>query len=230
MFKIETHLHSTEVSPCGKLCAEEIVDSYAEAGYSAITVTDHFHMKWHKLARIDEDEKDVLEEFLRGYRRIKELGEKKGLRVFYGAEFRFEEGPNDFLVYNFEPALLKLGKELLVMPFEKFSKMAREQGAVIVEAHPFRDLCTPVSPKLIDAIEVYNSTPRHESFNASAFEYAERHGLIGTSGSDCHRPVEKCRSGILAHRLPEDESGLAQLIRSGNFELIRIEGECFNHV
>ena len=33
MFKTETHLHTSEISPCGKISAKEMVKRYHEAGY-----------------------------------------------------------------------------------------------------------------------------------------------------------------------------------------------------
>ena len=43
MYKIEPHLHTTHVSRCGQLEAQEIVAGYKAAGYSALIVTDHFN-------------------------------------------------------------------------------------------------------------------------------------------------------------------------------------------
>ena len=42
-----------------------------------------------------------------------------------------------------------------------------------------------------------------------------------TAGSDCHRPGDECRSGILSDTLPKDGFEFARLIRSGNYRLIR---------
>lgn len=39
--KIELHMHTSEVSSCGKVPAAEMVRLYKEMGYDAITVTDH---------------------------------------------------------------------------------------------------------------------------------------------------------------------------------------------
>lgn len=42
MYKIETHLHTPLISHCAELSPEELVLGYKEAGYAAITVTDHY--------------------------------------------------------------------------------------------------------------------------------------------------------------------------------------------
>ena len=42
MYKIETHLHTAEVSLCGRIRARDMVSRYYEAGYSTLFITDHF--------------------------------------------------------------------------------------------------------------------------------------------------------------------------------------------
>ena len=39
MKKIDTHVHTSEVSSCGKLTASQIVESYVAAGYDAVSYT-----------------------------------------------------------------------------------------------------------------------------------------------------------------------------------------------
>lgn len=41
MFKTETHLHTLEVSICGKVRANKMVELYHDAGYQTICVSDH---------------------------------------------------------------------------------------------------------------------------------------------------------------------------------------------
>ena len=95
MYKIETHLHTTHVSQCGKMTAKEIVDAYKKAGYSALIVTDHYNRTTFNYLGIDPAAKtDRLHPFLDGYMRVKEEAEKQGIRVFRGAELRFDESGN----------------------------------------------------------------------------------------------------------------------------------------
>jgi hypothetical protein len=41
-YKYETHFHTDETSPCGKVPAVTGVRLYHQAGYSGIIVTDHY--------------------------------------------------------------------------------------------------------------------------------------------------------------------------------------------
>ena len=53
MYKIETHLHTPYISPCGRLTAQELVMGYKAAGYAAITVTDHYMTASFRFAGIE---------------------------------------------------------------------------------------------------------------------------------------------------------------------------------
>ena len=40
--KIDLHVHTSEISGCAHVTGEETVRLYAEAGYDAIVITNHF--------------------------------------------------------------------------------------------------------------------------------------------------------------------------------------------
>ena len=104
-----------------------------------------------------------------------------------------------------------------------FAPQYRADGALLVQAHPFRKKCTPAPAEYLDGIEVLNLNPRHDSHNDLALAYAKEHHLIMTAGSDCHRPGDQGTTGILSDTLPEDSFGLADLLRSGNYTIIHPE-------
>ncbi|MBQ3725015.1 MAG: PHP domain-containing protein, partial [Oscillospiraceae bacterium] len=173
MYKIEPHLHTTHVSRCGRLEAKEIVAGYKAAGYSALIVTDHFNRTTFDYLGIDPAGKsDRIGAFLEGYRRVREEGERQGLRVFKGAELRFDECENDYLLYGWANELLAEPEEIFRMGIAAFSPIARGQGALLIQAHPYRHGCTPAIARYLDGVEVYNANPRHDSRDALAVHYA----------------------------------------------------------
>jgi hypothetical protein len=195
-YKYETHLHTDETSPCGKVAARDAIRIYHEAGYTGVVVTDHYFygfferhpfMRWDK--RIDL--------YLKGYRNACEEGGKLGLDIHLGMEIRFNENANDYLVYGFDEAFLRENRKLYRLTLPKFRNLTRGSGILIVQAHPFRPRMIPAPPSLIDGIEVYNGNPRHNSSNHLAAQYAEEHGLLKTSGSDFHQPEDAARGGII---------------------------------
>src|SRR6266508_60622 len=98
----------------------------------------------------------------------------------------------------------------------------KEQEAFISVSHPFdrmrkggwqeEDLLE-ILPE-VDAIEVYNSRCMRPAFNRKAKEFAEKHNVPGTVGSDAHAAFELGRSVMLLDEFNGPEE-LRQVIRKG---------------
>ena len=98
----------------------------------------------------------------------------------------------------------------------------RDQGAFISVSHPYDTLRSggwkepdllEILP-LVDAIEVYNSRCMRPSFNRLAREFAEKHNIPGTVGSDAHAAFEVGRS-VMRLEPFEGADGLRRVIRAG---------------
>lgn len=222
MFKIETHLHTALSSSCGKLSTEEILQGYAQAGYSAIVVTDHYSNNQYLYQGIpyaSVEEKWALH--LRGYRALYEAAPQYGIRVFRAAELAFDEALNDYLVYGCPDEILLDMDRVFSMGIASFSSMFRQTTGVLIQAHPYRRPCTPAIATYLDGVEVFNGHPRHDSRNWLAEEYAQDHKhLIRFAGSDCHRLTDIGRSGIEVNELPTNETELVELIKGREFTCI----------
>jgi hypothetical protein len=194
--KYETHFHTAETSPCGKVPAATGVRLYHQAGYSGIIVTDHYCRGFfdsHPLSRWERK----IDLYLMGYRKALEEGLRLGLDVQLGMELRFDENPNDYLVYGFDEEFLKSNKKLYRLGLKDFRRLTAASGIVTVQAHPFRPGMIPAPPELIDGIEVYNGNPRHDSKNSLAEEHAAANNLKMLSGSDFHRIGDEARGGVI---------------------------------
>ena len=102
------------------------------------------------------------------------------------------------------------------MPKDEFYKYAHAHGVTVVQAHPYRDgKNTPDSPDVIDAIEVYNTNPRHENFSDNALAYAKEHNLPVTGGSDTHRLEDIGRGGVLSDEEIKTADDYVRLLMSG---------------
>ena len=219
-YKIETHLHTPVISPCGVLTPQELVEGYLAAGFSAITVTDHFHADAFRHGGIDAEGEGAFRAFLEGYRQVCRAAEGTPLRVYYGAEIRFRGCGNDYLLYGFPEELLAKPTEVWAMGIVRFSELAREAGALLIQAHPYRAYCLPVAPYLIDGVEGVNRHDVHANRNDLAVTYARRYGLRITGGSDCHHLEDVGRGGIEAQWLPKDSMDLARLLREGAYRIL----------
>ncbi len=220
-YKIETHLHTPINSPCGKVPVEEIVQRYAEAGYAALTVTDHYSMDAFQRTGLDlQSQKDPVNAFLEGYRQVKRCAEPLGITVYYGAELRFFGSSNDYLLYGFSPELLADPMSVFRMGLVAFYELAQADGALLIQAHPFRPGCVPVVPCFVDGIEGVNRHDKHANRNDLAMALADRYDLLRTSGGDFHDDADQCIAGIEVDRLPKDSKELAMLLRSRDFRLL----------
>lgn len=224
MFKIETHLHTNHVSKCGWMDAQALAEGYQAAGYSGIAVTDHYNRDTFDYLQMDTAAHgDVMGAFLDGFRRMEEACARRGIRVYKGAELRFDECGNDYLLYNYPDELLAEPEEVFRLGIAAFAPLAREAGALLVQAHPYRGKCTPAIYRYLDGVEVLNLNPRHENYNHRAEEYARMFGLMRLGGSDCHRAEDIGRGGILTEEVPEDTAGLVKLLREGRYAVIGTE-------
>lgn len=106
-------------------------------------------------------------------------------------------------------------------PVETIRRL-KEQGAFISVSHPFDRLrkgawreedLLEILP-LVDAIEVYNSRCILPKFNHEARQFAERHDIAGTVGSDAHAAFELGRSLLLLEQF-KDAQELRSVIRKG---------------
>jgi len=139
--------------------------------------------------------------------------------------------------YELDPGLIIIGEEIMTTKGEILAafvreeipaglspretiRLLKEQGAFISVSHPFDELRSggwkendllEILP-FVDAIEVFNSRCMLPRFNQRAREFAERHNIPGTVGSDAHAAFEVGRS-ILVVESFNGAVGLRGVIR-----------------
>lgn len=213
--KLDLHVHTSEVSGCGKVPAAEMVRLYHEAGYDAIVITDHLIAG--KNAEMPMDERAGW--YLSGYRAAKAEGERLGLTVILGAELRFDCGHEDYLLYGITEAdVAPIMRDLDggILPGD-FYRRIRENGRMtLIQAHPFRPELRQAPLDELDGIEVYNGHPEHDSHNDLAMARAMQggEGFIKTSGSDAHKIHHVGRGGMIAEEPIADSLDLARWLRA----------------
>ena len=218
---IETHCHTDETSNCGKMPAADAVRLYRSLGYSGMLISDHLHnytFRTLKKTNPDPTWQEKVEYFLKGYRAaLKESENYDDFKVYLGAELRFDENDNDYLIFGLsEEKLLKMDGVIEMRP-KKGLEFIKSLDCVVIQAHPFRDDCVVMKPEICHGIEVYNGHSA-DSRNDIALEWAKKFGFIMTSGSDFHGDTHP-NGGIYVDRMPENEDELRDLIKSKNFEL-----------
>jgi predicted metal-dependent phosphoesterase TrpH len=186
MVRAEFHCHTILSKDC-LVPPERLVMCAVRKGIDRLIVTDHNTIAGALAARNYDPE-----------------------RVIVGEEVMTTKGE---LLAAFVRSVVPPG----LSPTETISRL-RDQGAFISVSHPFdeyrkggwreRDLLEILH--LVDAIEIFNSRCMQPRHNAYAREFAERHQLAGTVGSDAHTCWELGRSTQL---LPD--FGSADELRRG---------------
>ena len=219
-YKYETHVHCFPGSGCGAMPPEEVVDLYAQNGFSGLFLTDHFNgnsgidreLPWAERVR----------QFVDCVHRAKRRGDEIRFNVFFGYEYTNQGA--DFLILNTDEKFLYDNPGLLEWDTLEFLSRARGSGAYVVHAHPCRQaawIADPLRrfPNHVDAVEVYN--PSHDpSYNPPAEVYAEECGLLRFSGSDNHPPKRFNFAGIALREKPATAEAFFKLVRANDYTLL----------
>ena len=217
--KIDLHVHTSEVSLCGKLSAHETMRLYKEKGYDAVVITNHYNSD---TARHYETvgRSDFFNVYREGYLLAKEEGEALGIRVFNGYEIRFDGSFNDYLVYGLPDELARNFRWICSMSSRDFSVLSKENGMLFYQAHPFRNHMTIQPPDILFGIEIKNGNPRHDSRNDVAAAWAEKYGLHKIAGSDCHQTPDAGGTGVITDRDIKTEADLLEMLKADDYTII----------
>lgn len=214
-FKIEMHSHSNPVSPCGEATPTELVDIYADLGYDAITLTNHFIKGLLK----DFSKEEALDYYMNAFLEATEQGKKRGITVLLGAELRFNEHINDYLLYGVDREILSKCYDYFPLGLKAFREEVSLPDSLLIQAHPLRRNCEFAGAALLDGIEAFNMHPGHNASIGLAVRLAAEQGLIKTIGSDFHH-LNLGHEGVSAlrtKRLPEDSFDLVKILKAGDY-------------
>lgn len=222
MYKYDLHIHTRECDKVALSGGAETVKMYASSGYSGIVVTDHYFsmfFDWFEDEIRNKDHKQIIDRYLKGYHSALNEAEKIGFKVFCGAEVRFDDTINDYLIYGLEE------KDFYMLPFLNRLHNVEElisvlpDYAIVVQAHPFRDNMTVMSPEMLFGIEVYNGCTE-KIRNDMAKMFADYYNKPCTSGSDFHCADHLARGGIETNVRLETPKDLVCVLKSGNYKII----------
>lgn len=214
-YRTELHAHTTPVSACGEATPEELMSIYSELGYHTIVITNHFFTDIKGRSK-----EEYLEWYIKDYEEAKKASLKYGVKALLGAEIRFTENSNDYLVYGVDYDILSTIYDYLDRGLEAFRKEVKLDKSLLIQAHPFRKGMTLMNPDLLDGVETFNMHPGHNSGVAFALKYAKENKFrITTAGSDFHHLNVK-HEGTAALRTKElvsDTFELAEVLRKRDY-------------
>jgi len=160
----------TDASPCSRATPAEIVEAAIDADLDGIAITNH--------------------DTLKGYDEVADRA-PPDLTVIPGVEVTTTQGHLLALFVEQEPPQTD---PLTII------EHVHEQNGLAILSHPFDRLREYYQTDLeviasqVDAVEAQNSRCLFPRFNRRAREFADRHNLAITGGSDAHFPMEVGRS------------------------------------
>ncbi len=167
--KLDLHIH-TKHSRDGMSSPTKMVKAAKAKGLDGLAITDH--------------------NTTRGWQEALTVARKLGMELILGEEIKVYSGGEkrgEVLAYF-------LQEEIPKGDFHQVMDRIREQGAVAIMAHPFdpyrRFHDADKAARKVDGLEGFNSRSPFSEYNVQAKEFAKRHGLAMTAGSDAHTKWE----------------------------------------
>lgn len=231
--KIEMHAHTSEGSSCAKVEAVEAVKMYAEAGFDAMVITNHYGRAivedrdygdavWKGFG---EDPKVRSESYLKGWRRAKAAGDALGIKVLLGMELTLDQGVEDFLLYGIPEDFVLRHSDIFQWPLEKVYELCSLEGIVVIQAHPCRagsvfwgsPDCQIQDERFLDGVEL-NQVQDHNNNNPKVLAWTKDHPeKIVIMGSDFHKPHNVGCGWIETERDIQSMDDLVACLKDGDF-------------
>ncbi len=208
-YKTELHAHTSPVSRCADFKPDEVIKTYAAAGADSIVITNHLTPE-----TIAYDE---VKSYLDDYFLALDAGKKLGVKVILGAEIRFEENKNDYLVYGICPDDIEKMASYIPRGLREFYKDFKNEKNLIIQAHPFHKGLERAPLDCIDGVESFNLHPRHNRPVGITAKYAKENDLLVTGASDYHHEGHEAMCLVRSKNLLRDSYDVAELIKSKDY-------------
>ncbi len=201
MYKYETHLHTFPVSRCASADVKEALEFYKSIGYDGVFITNHF-LDGNINIEKEKPYEEKIEFYFSDFEKGVEIGKAIGIKVFLGVELSYKG--TDFLIYGLDKEWFLAHPEIINMQKSDELALMMESGALIIQAHPFREASyinhIRLFPRNVHGVEVVNASRTAEENNMADI-YAERYGLIKFAGSDNHSASKQKRlAGICCEK------------------------------
>ena len=231
MYKYETHLHTAPVSRCAQATVEETLNFYKALGYDGVFITNHFldgNINVDRSLPLEEQ----LEFYFTDYEKALELSTEIGIKVFLGVELSYKG--TDFLVYGLDKNWFLSHPEIMEMKKSDELRFLMENGALVIQAHPFRNGGhidhIRLFPHCIHGVEIINAN-RSDFENNMAKIYCEQYELFPTAGSDNHVAHKSKRlAGITTKEPIESVEDFIAKVKNHEIEVFTLTEEEINNL
>ena len=214
-YRVELHAHTSPASPCSEFPPELLIEKYAEENVQAVCITNHY--SYGLMRDGGKTREQAVRDYLDDYHRAKAAGAKRGMTVILGAELRFADGPEDFLIFGIDEDDVNAFYDFVGGTMRDFRLKWHKDSAFFLQAHPFRNNMTVAETQLLDGMEVFNLHPNHNARIGVAARYAAREKLTPAIGTDFHHPGHQAIGLLRSRTLPESSLHVAEILRSGDY-------------
>ena len=227
MLKTELHCHSSGPSVCADVTDEQLITEYKNAGYDAIILTNHINKTL--LNYPADDYKGKVDYYFSAVERLKELGKKENVKVFFGAEIVTvtDDGVHqEFLLIGFDKQFLYDNDLVYKYSQKQLFELANKHNLFMCQTHPFRVGEKTGDPRYMHGAEGFNGHYHHDNNNEKAFDFCTANGLKIMAGNDYHHYKQPLISYMYIPEEIENERQLADYLLSTQPQLYFDQQKC----
>lgn len=218
--KYDTHVHTSPVSRCARATVRETVEFYKSKGYEGIFITNHF-LDGNINIDYSEPYEKKIEFYFSDYEEALRIGREVGLQILLGVELSYKG--TDFLIYGLDKKWFLDHPEIMDMDKTTELTFMMEQGALVIQAHPFREAHyidhIRLYPHCVHGIETINAE-RTDQCNDLGNYFADSYGFHKTAGSDNHiAGAAKRLAGMISSEPLKDEADFIKHVLADDMEL-----------
>ena len=227
MYLYETHVHTVPLSACAKVGVRETLEFYKSAGYAGVFMTDHFIDGNIDRALRELPYETRIERYFDVYNEALPIAREIGINIFSAFEMSYKG--TDFLVYGIDKEWCLSHKDMDKMSKKELLSLIMEEGALVIQAHPFREAGyidhIRLFPRSVHGVEVFNAC-RTDFENELARQYCDNYNLISFAGSDNHVGAALPRFGGMVTEAPiKDVRDFIDAVISGKAKPFIKEGD-----
>ena len=204
---IDLHAHSG-FSKCCKADGETVLKATKDRGIDGVILTNHYT----KIYLTDGiTPLQLAEQYIREYYEVKKIGERLGLKVFFGVEISAEKCNSHLLLYGVEPEFLLKHAEIYDYELKDLYELAHKNNAILIQAHPFRwNINSLQNLDYLDGIEANCHMKCEGPHLEEVAKIAKENNKLLTCGGDFHYDSPRPKCGAY---LPEDINDTKDVIK-----------------
>ena len=223
--KIDPHVHTSGISLCSRINFSDMIDQKKLAGYDAVVLTNHCQPWYYQ----PQEHSGWIEKFLNEYYGAKEYGDKKGIKVFLGVEVSVAHPHwSDFLIYGTSEDFFTQSPCLYNLTQKELFDYCEKYGAIMVQAHPFREKHSPAHVECMHGVEI-NLRPQDFEKRSLVEDFANEHNLLVTCGSDYHSASMKEFGGMIIPDQTQNSVQMAKRLTETGESTLFFQNEVVNY-